>query len=69
MNAIHLVIPHPPTKRHLAGDANALDFACDLLSETATTDFFFTNDLRVLIDVIIRGLLDLEADHPVQNEN
>lgn len=37
-----------------------------MLSETATTDFFFTNDLRVLIDIVIRGLLDLEPEHPVR---
>jgi hypothetical protein len=30
-----------------------------LFTTSATYDYFYTNDLRVLVDVIIRNLLDL----------
>ncbi|KAK3320022.1 hypothetical protein B0T19DRAFT_445798 [Cercophora scortea] len=33
-----------------------------LFTTTATYEYFYTNDLRVLLDVIIRNLLDLPAD-------
>lgn len=34
-----------------------------LFTTPTTAEYFYTNDLRVLLDVIIRNLLDLPADH------
>ena len=38
----------------------ALDFVIDLLGDKATADFFYTNDLHVLVDILIRHLTDYE---------
>ncbi|MCJ1461899.1 hypothetical protein MMC07_000498 [Pseudocyphellaria aurata] len=34
-----------------------------LFTDAATVEYFYTNDLRVLVDVIIRNLLDLPAEN------
>ncbi len=40
-----------------------LKVCCDLFSDVATSNFFYSNDLKVLVDIIIRGLCDL----PIQD--
>ncbi|KAF2400029.1 hypothetical protein EJ06DRAFT_530795 [Trichodelitschia bisporula] len=35
-----------------------------LFSSSATAEYFYTNDLHVLLDVILRNLLDLPAEEP-----
>lgn len=38
-----------------------------LFGNTATAEYFYTNDLHVLIDVILRNLIDLPSDSPAAN--
>lgn len=38
-----------------------------LFGNTSTAEYFYTNDLHVLIDVILRNLIDLPADSPATN--
>ncbi|KAF2730456.1 hypothetical protein EJ04DRAFT_537223 [Polyplosphaeria fusca] len=38
-----------------------------LFGNPATTEYFYTNDLHVLIDVVLRNLIDLPSDSPAAN--
>lgn len=38
----------------------------DLFSIPETTDLFYTNDIKVLIDILVRQLSDLSAGDPVR---
>jgi len=42
-----------------------LKFLKDLYSSLSTSDFFFINDFKVLIDIIIRQLIDLDQEDKV----
>lgn len=43
-----------------------IKFTADLFSQSSTAQLVYTNDLKVLIDVTIRQLLDLSADDRVR---
>lgn len=38
-----------------------------IFGNTQTAEYFYTNDLHVLVDVILRNLMDLPADSPAAN--
>jgi hypothetical protein len=38
-----------------------------IFGNTQTAEYFYTNDLHVLVDVILRNLLDLPSDSPATN--
>jgi hypothetical protein len=42
-----------------------LKILCDLFSRKETAAIFFTNDLKVLIDIILREVVNLDPTHEV----
>lgn len=56
------IFDHEPAPPH-----SLLKLFKDLFSRRTTADLFYTNDTKVLIDIIVRNIADLSPGDPVSN--
>lgn len=57
------IFDHEPAPPH-----SVLKLFVDLFSDTAAASLFYTNDVKVLIDIIVRQLADLSAGDPRRHQ-
>ncbi|XP_043219401.1 NCK-interacting protein with SH3 domain-like isoform X1 [Amphibalanus amphitrite] len=57
------VFDHEPAPAH-----SVVKLMVDLFSEPASTRLFYTNDVRVLVDIVVRNLADLSPGDPRRHE-
>jgi hypothetical protein len=55
------IFDHEPSPAH-----SVLKLVIDLFSRKKTAEHFYTNDVKVAIDIIVRQLADLSAGDPVR---
>lgn len=56
------IFEHEPAPPH-----SVLKLFLDLFSSRDTADLFYTNDVKVLIDIVVRNISDLSPGDPVSN--
>lgn len=54
------IFDHEPAPPH-----SVVKLFLDLFSRKATAVLFYTNDVKVLIDIVVRNISDLSAGDPV----